>query len=474
MYQRIFVMVVSMILFSYDCICQHLPARLENAIQKLSKDEQFKHAILSLYVIESKTGNVIFNKNGQLGLSPASCQKVITSVSAFELLGRGYQYKTFIGTDVPLRDGTLNGNLYIKGAGDPTLGSDRWPGTSAPIVLKKILSVLQKKKIQLINGDLVCDDDAFTTETVPRGWVWEDIGNYYGAGAWGLNWMENQYEVTFKTGKNINDETEIITTIPSSIKTEYMFANFVKTGAKASGDNGYLFSAPFNQHIIARGTVPITEKGFSISGSMPNPPGTFLSMVDDYLDKNGIKISGAHWSNSGHLMDNKPTQNPKLIIDSILSPTLDMINFWFLKKSVNLFGEAFLKAIAFEKKTVGATDTGIAIIKEFWSKRGIEKSATKLMDGSGLSPANRITAHSLVTVMQYAKGRPWFNVFYNALPEMNGIKMKDGYISGVRSYTGYIKSKTGVEYTFAFIVNNFDGNAGTVREKMWSVLNILK
>jgi len=162
------------------------------------------------------------------------------------------------------------------------------------------------------------------------------------------------------------------------------------------------------------------------------------------------------------------------IIDSVLSPSLDSINYWFLKKSVNLFGEAFVKTIAYEKMKNGSTDTGIAIIKDFWSKRGIEKSALNIIDGSGLSPANRITTNALVTVMQYAKQQPWFSSFYYDLPEMNGIKMKDGYINGVRSYTGYIKAKNGNEYTFSFIVNNFDGNPGTVREKMWKLLDILK
>jgi D-alanyl-D-alanine carboxypeptidase/D-alanyl-D-alanine-endopeptidase (penicillin-binding protein 4) len=52
--------------------------------------------------------------------------------------------------------------------------------------------------------------------------------------------------------------------------------------------------------------------------------------------------------------------------------------------------------------------------------------------------------------------------------------MKDGYINGVRSYTGYIKSKNGNDYTFSFIVNNFDGNAGTVREKIWKLLDLMK
>ena len=156
------------------------------------------------------------------------------------------------------------------------------------------------------------------------------------------------------------------------------------------------------------------------------------------------------------------------------SPPLDSINYWFLQKSVNLYGEAFVKTIAYEKTGFGATDTGINIIKDFWSKNGIEKSALNMKDGSGLSPANRVTTNALVTVMQYAKKQNWYSSFYNALPEQNGIKMKSGYIGGVRSYTGYIKSKSGAEYTFSFIINNFDGSPATVREKMWKLLDILK
>ena len=159
---------------------------------------------------------------------------------------------------------------------------------------------------------------------------------------------------------------------------------------------------------------------------------------------------------------------------TLSSPSLDSINYWFLQKSINLYGEAFVKTIAYEKTGFGSTDTGINIIKNFWSKNGIERSALNIIDGSGLSPANRVTTNALVTVMQYAKKQNWYSSFYNALPLQNGIKMKSGYIGGVRSYTGYLKSKTGVEYTFSFIINNYDGSPGAVREKMWKLLDILK
>ena len=162
------------------------------------------------------------------------------------------------------------------------------------------------------------------------------------------------------------------------------------------------------------------------------------------------------------------------VLLTLVSPSLDSINYWFLQKSVNLYGEAFVKTIAYEKTGFGSTDTGISIIKNFWQERGIEKSALNIIDGSGLSPANRVTTHALVTVMQYAKKQNWYSSFYNALPDQNGMRMKSGSIGGVRSYTGYIKSKSAAEYTFAFIINNYDGNPGAVREKMWKLLDILK
>ena len=97
-----------------------------------------------------------------------------------------------------------------------------------------------------------------------------------------------------------------------------------------------------------------------------------------------------------------------------------------------------------------------------------------IIDGSGLSPSNRVTTAALVNVLEYGKKQTWFPSFYSALPEINGIKMKSGSIGGVVSYTGFIKSKKGVGYTFAFIINNFDGNANEVRKQMWELLDLLK
>ena len=443
---------------------QQLATRLDAALKKLETDEQFKHAILSMYVVDGKTGKTIYDKNSQTGLAPASCQKVVTSASAFELLGKNYKYKTELAIEGAIKDRSLSGNLYFIVHGDPTLGSWRWASTNEESI--------KEKNISMIKGDMILDDSKWETQATPVGWIWEDVGNYYGAGARGINWHENQYDLVLRPGKKEGDSVEIISTKPRLQVS--VLINELKTGKKGSGDNSVIYLPEQGLIGFVRGTVPAGKDSFTVSGAMPDPAGHFMKVIEDLFSLNDIKTAGRTKTATYIFMNKEKLKYSANNLLTITSPSLDSINYWFLKKSVNLYGEAFVKTIAYEKAKFGATDTGIAIIKNFWSDHGIERSALNIIDGSGLSPANRVTTNALVTVMQYAKKQDWFPSFYYALPEMNGLKMKDGYINGVRSFTGYVKSKDGNEYTFSFIVNNFDGSAGTVREKMWEVLDILK
>ncbi len=302
--------------------------------------------------------------------------------------------------------------------------------------------------------------------------MWEDIGNYYGAGASALNWRENQYDLILKPGQRVGDAVTIAGMKPK-LRNVGLYSELT-TGEKGSGDNAYIYLAPYSIYGFVRGSIPLSENNFTIAGAMPDPAGQLVNTVVEKLKEQnayGILYAGSY---NGIEVDKKNLPINPTIFFTHSSPSLDSINYWFLKKSINLYGEAFVKAIAYEKTSFGSTEKGIELINNFWSKNGIETSALNMKDGSGLSPSNRVTTKALVTVLQYAKQQKWVASFYNALPEMNGIKMKDGYIGGVRSYAGYIKSKNGTEYSFAFIANNFDGSPATAREKMWQVLNILK
>jgi D-alanyl-D-alanine carboxypeptidase/D-alanyl-D-alanine-endopeptidase (penicillin-binding protein 4) len=440
-------------------------------MKKLDADAQFKHASISLYVVDSKTGKPVFDKNSELGLATASTLKVVTSTAAFELLGKDYRYKTDISYDGTIAGNTLNGNLFITASGDPTLGSWRWNNTTMDTVMQQILAVLKANNISSIPGDIIIDESKWTTQATPRGWTWDDIGNYYGAGARALNWHENQYDLVLDPGKNTGDAVEVVRTEPLLKST---LINELKTGKPGSGDNSVIYLPENAETGFVRGTVENGGKYITVSGSMPNAAFTFVDQLRAFLLKNNIDNSGKTKSSVYYFVNKEKMPVPAKTLISFYSPSFDSINYWFLQKSVNLFGEAFVKTMAYEKTGFGSTEAGVDIIKDFWSKKGIDPSALNMIDGSGLSPANRVTTNALVTVMQYAKQQNWFASFYNGLPEQNGIKMKSGYIGGVRSYTGYIKSKTGAEYTFAFIINNFSGSPGAVREKMWKLLDILK
>ncbi len=464
----------SVVFLSFVCslvLAQTTEVKLLNGMKQLEADSQLKHAIISLYVVDSKTGNTVFDKNSQVGLAPASCQKVVTSAAAFELLGKDYRYKTDFTYDDSMDGSTLKGNLIMKVSGDPTLGSWRWEDTKMDVVKQKILEVLWTKKIKTVSGTFILDDSRWSTQTNPGGWTSDDMGNYYGAGASGLNWHENQYDLILKPGKKTGDSVEVLRTEPFLLVT---LINELKTGKAGSGDNSIIYLPEDGVYSYVRGTIPAGVDSFKVSGAMPNASVSFNDELGRFLSNNGVILFGKTKNAVSYFMFKQKVPVASKLLLTLYSPPLDSINYWFLQKSINLYGEAFVKTISYEKTGFGSTDTGVNIIKDFWSKNGIEKSALHIIDGSGLSPSNRVTTNALVTVMQYAKKQSWYPSFYNALPEQNGIKMKSGYIGGVRSYTGYIRSKSGAGYTFAFIINNYDGSPGTVREKMWRLLDILK
>jgi D-alanyl-D-alanine carboxypeptidase/D-alanyl-D-alanine-endopeptidase (penicillin-binding protein 4) len=162
------------------------------------------------------------------------------------------------------------------------------------------------------------------------------------------------------------------------------------------------------------------------------------------------------------------------VLTTHYSPSLDSIIYWFLKKSINLYGEALIKTFAYEKDGFGSTDSGVAIVKKFWKQKGLDEDELNIRDGSGLSPLNRVTTHAQVEILKYAKTKDWFPHFYDALPEYNGMKMKSGTISDAKAFCGYQKSKDGKEYIFSFIINNYNGPSSGVVNKMYKVLDLLK
>ena len=461
--KKLFILLAAII--TTQAYAQNIDRVFNSAFKKLAEDPTFKHATISLYVINTTTGKPVTEVNTNIGVAPASCQKVITASTAFELLGHDYKYKTTLGYTGNIVNGVLNGNLILKGSGDPTLGSWRYSGANEEKVIAGFKKAILQEGIHEINGHVYADESLWNSEVTPDGWAWQDIGNYYGAGARAINWRENQYDLYLKSGSNIGDPVTIAGTKPAFVEGLHLESKVI-SAAKGTGDNNYIYMPLDDSFGYVRGTTPVNENHFTISGAMPHPAVQLALTLEAALKNQSLETTA----------ENHPAQHnaeQSKVFYTYTSPSLDSIIFHFLRRSINLYGEALLKTMAYNFTKVGNTDSGVNVIHNFWKSKGIEPYAINIVDGSGLSPSNRVTTQALVTVMEYAKKQNWFPSFYNALPTISGIKMKSGSINGVISYTGYIKGKDNNQYTFSFVINNFDGSGNAVRKKMWDLLGIL-
>lgn len=441
---------------------QPISERLQKAFGRFENDSQLKHAISSLYVVDAKSGQVIFDKNSQVGLAPASTQKIITSVTAFELLGKDYRYKTELG----ILFGEKTNSVYLKPSGDPTFGSWRWTSTNETTILNEV-SKSFKPYIESTRSTVYVYQKGWDTQTIPDRWIWQDIANYYGAGAGALNWRENQFDLFLKSGSKIGDGVEVVKTNPDLYS--YKIHSRASSAKAGSGDNAYLYFPISGAEGIVKGTIPVNENKFQISGAMPDPTNQFIETIRDSL----FGINKPYNYLSALLLNEDPVKSPKILYTHY-SPPLDSIIYWFNKKSINLYGEALIKTFAYEKQGLGSTDSGVSILKKFWKDKGLDPEELNMYDGSGLSPMNRVTTHAQVEILKYARTKDWYPSFYNSLPDYNGMRMKSGTIGDVKGFCGYHKAKDGKEYIFSFLVNNYSGKTSGVVGKMYNVLDELK
>jgi len=427
--------------------------RLATVFAGFEKDAQLAHATASLYVADAKTGKVVFDRNGQTGLAPASTLKVITAATAFALLGKEYTYKTELALSA---DGKT---LYLLPSGDPSFGSWRWSQTGEEGLVRKMVVALQDKDALPASMQLITEADG--GPSIPDGWIWQDVGNYYGAGAGAFNWRENRFDLHLRSGAAVGSPVSISGTKPKLYG--YALQAALRTGPKGSGDNAYIYFPLAGDSGVVRGTIPVDQERFVISGALPQPFGQFAGTLFDTLHRLGMAGAQTHW---GRTAPGKA--GAYNVVFTHTSPSLEQLAVPFLKNSINLYGEALLQTMG--KGQEHPEDA----VKDFWKAKGIAPAALHMVDGSGLSPANRVTTKAMVDILLFARKADWFDAFYRGFPEYNGMRIKSGTIGGVKGFCGYHTAADGSTYAFSFIVNNYNGSASALVQKMYAVLNVLK
>lgn len=428
----------------------HVAAEIDKSVHVFLHSPMGKVASISYYITDEK-GKLIYQYQGEKGLTTASTQKIFTAGAALELLSPEYTYRTAIAHDGIVRNGILHGNIYIEASGDPTFGSWRYEETKPEVIFTKIINALQQKGIQKITGGIYIDDSIYDFQTIPGGWAWNDLGNYYGAGVFGLNWRENQFDIHTKNGKIQSFSYPLI---------GVNWVNELQTGGNR--DQSIIYTAPFSSVAYINGTLPTTP--MTVSGATPNPPMQLGIELNNFLTQNAITVEGEIYTHSLERIRGQNIKLPteKTLLTEIHSPQLKKIIFHFLRKSVNLYGETLVKTLAKEKGKTPNFSTGVSILKDFWVSKGIPQEMLNFADGSGLSPQNYVSAKAEVLSLLYAQKQPWFSDYFEGFPKQsNGMKMKSGTMKNTKSFAGIHTSKAGKTYVFSIIINNYQGADAT-------------
>lgn len=392
-----------------------------------------RHAAISAYAVNMETGEVLLDKNSGKSLAPASCMKVVTTAAALQLLGPEMRFQTDLEYDgVIEKDGVLRGNLYIRGGGDPCLGSDRIaPALSWEKQVELWAVEVRKLGVKKILGHVIGDASLWERALASPGWTWEDLGNYYGAGACALSFHENAYTLYFKPGEKEGDPTAVLRTDPKV--PGLVFYNEVRTGPAGSGDRACIYGVEYSPVHFVRGTVPAGEM-FSIRGAVPDPAAFCAFSLKEALQAKGIAVE------AGTL----PAQGKRVVFHTTFSPQVKDIVYWTNQKSLNLHPEHLLK-----KMGNGSPVKGTEAVTEFWKAQGIDLEGFNMADGSGLSRKNMVTAKQLVAILLKMKKSKLFPLFLHSLPEKGAhVRAKSGSMSQVRGYTGYAGN-----IAFAVLVN---------------------
>ena len=434
---------------------------------------------------------LLFGQNERVSLSTASTLKLVTTATALATLGSTFSYTTTLEYDGIIKDSTLQGNLYLRGTGDPSLGSGRFTGYPSWIyMLRHISSAVRRAGIRRIDGAVVGDGSHYDDQPVPDTWPFGDLGNYYGAGLFGLNFNENLYRIYFKAGGTLAAPAPVLRTDPA---VPYLTVNNrVTTGAANSGDEVNIYGAPFQNTATLEGTIPLKSTDFAVKGALPDPVYFTAYALTEQLRRDSIRVTGPPTayrlgtSQTGvvatgvgtNALGSKPLRRQE--IARYVSPPLSDLARETNFQSINLYAEALLRTAARQiRQRPTSWPESVSAVTEFWQKKGVDLAGFRPRDGSGLSTVGAMTANNMTSLLTAMTREGAYPAFYASIPVVGqtgtvrglakntkaagNVRAKSGTIEGVRAYAGYFTATDGTLMSFSLMINKYaEGKYGAL------------
>ncbi len=402
----------------------------------------------SLIVLDA-AGRPIYRNHASQSAAPASTQKLIVASSALHDLGPEYRFPTLLAGLAPIgADGTLRGNLWFVGSGDPSFRARD---------LKRGVDALAAAGLRRVSGGVAVDASAMQGEEINPHWNPADANEDFQSPISAVSIDEDTVE--FDVTGRLAGETARVRIRPSS--RAVTTSGSIQTGG---GDDVIIAADELPNAFTLEGNIPpgVTEKFWVPVHGMPRYVGAVLQHM---LRRRSI-TTGAPPS-----VEAAPLAT--VVLWEHRSKPLRMLEHHMLVVSDNHYAEQLLRAVG-AATGYGATDAGgIRAERAFLAHAGIATPHIRLLDGSGLSRGNRVAAITLAEILSYSErrgggaelrrllpagGRQGTLVYYDFTTALGRVRAKTGHIDGVSSLAGYVDTYHHGRVVFAFLINGSPGD----------------
>lgn len=424
-----------------------LSARLQKTVKAHSSSIAPSNLGLAVYDLEQNPQPLIFGLNEQNDFMPASVTKIVTATTVLQRLGASHKFQTSLWSAAKNENGTLKGDLILKGGGDSGFVSE---------TMWFLVNELVRTGIKRIEGNVIVDDSDFDQVREDKSRDPERVDRAYDApvGAMSFNW--NSINVFIRPTEVGKPPQVSLDPLPDY----YAVVNKAKTVAKGGAD---LDVSRTGNTVFVSGSIGVDANEFVAYKNIDDPVDWSGRNLVYFLGQRGIAVSGK-------VKAGKRPDGAKLLAKADSKPisqhVADMMKF-----SNNYVAEMLTKNLAAQNGTVPANlDAGMKLIRETITSLGVEDKNFNLLNPSGLSRQNRIKPADLARVLVRAQHQ--FPIFAEMLASfplagMDGtlknrmkdtaakgwVRAKTGNLSGVVSLAGYAGRKDGSVRAFAFIFN---------------------
>jgi serine-type D-Ala-D-Ala carboxypeptidase/endopeptidase (penicillin-binding protein 4) len=437
---------------------------LRKRLDFIFRDEKLENTAMSIQVYSLSKQESLYELGSNKALSPASVTKVITGLVALKKLGPNFTFKTEVLVDGPIKDGTLRGNLILRGGGDPALVTER---------LYLLASEVRRNNIKVISGDILVDDSIFDQIKIDSNRIKTDTDRAYNAPVGGLSFNYNTTTLFFRSGDGVGARAQAYVEpdtgyiqLENHGKTSERSSKYSLAASRIKGQGG--------DKVQVNGAIPLGFAEQHAYFNITEPAiyaGTALRFL---LEQNGVKVSGKK-------VIHQETPSSARKIAELESLPLREIVVLMNKFSNNFIADALVKMVG--KQAYGAPgsmEKGLKVVNEECTRLGINKNGFNYVSGSGLTRENRMSASSLVQLLNQSY------LDFDVLPELlssfpiagqdgtlrsrfkgtsayGKLRAKTGTIDGVSSLTGVVQSKGGELLAFAVIMNDKSQSPGSMR-----------